>query len=124
MKQGESRGLMLKAGRLGFKMVAMLISGIGGRVHQGPKLTAHKQMIKISRNRKDLVPNVMMNRTSAPVISTPPQIGMWKSRFRATADPMTSARSVAAIATSAMNQRTYTSCEETVDSGCLSHLIY
>ena len=39
--------------------------------------------------------------TSSPVISTPQIRGMWNSRFSAIADPITSARSQAAIAISA-----------------------
>lgn len=81
--------------------------GKGGSC-QGGGHTPHKTMMRISSHLKDLMPKMIMNKTSAPVISTPAQTGIWKSRFMATADPMTSAKSVAAIATSAINQRTYT----------------
>ena len=46
-------------------------------------------------------PSARRSTTSADVSSTPAHMGMPVSRFSATADPMTSARSVATMASSA-----------------------
>ena len=65
--------------------------------------------IRTSRNRKFFMPKAIMNSTSTAVMMTPAYRGMLNKRLRATADPMISARSVAAIAISARTHKPYTS---------------
>ena len=64
---------------------------------------------RTSSTRKFFMPNAMMKSTSTAVMMTPAYSGMLNSRFSAVAEPMISARSVAAIATSANIHRMYTS---------------
>lgn len=70
-----------------------------------------------SSTLKFFMPKARMNSTSTAVMSTPPHSGMLNSRLSAVAEPMISARSVAAIATSARTQRMYTThCKITYSS--------
>ena len=59
----------------------------------------------LSIHLKPLACNIRMSKTSATVITIPQVKGIPKSKFKAMAEPITSAKSIAAIAISQKTQR-------------------
>ncbi len=67
-------------------------------------MVAMRVMTSASTSRKPRFCSSSTSSTSKPVSSTPTASGMWNRSWSAMADPMTSARSHAAIAISQMTQ--------------------
>ncbi len=69
------------------------------------KIRAHNKNTTSSRKRMFLKPKMRRNRTSAAVMRTPPHRGRPNSRYKAVADPMTYAKSVATMEISAITHK-------------------